>query len=176
MIIFLMFCSISQKNSTGDSALDQSVYELKRQLLKSYHIKERKTIAISAFARNDLLRTNSKYASVIPKLGIVYANTLQNEMFQPDKYDLIERQRIDSILRELTYEQIGLGGDGANNIKLSGADLVLLGNLQLREETIRVDARIVDLSNGKILSVGTSILPISNFIEDLYNEIPLEKK
>lgn len=164
--------NISKDNKIGDDSIDDSVNSLKKQLFKNYTLKEKKTLAISSFARTDLLQANSIYSSIVPKLGTMYANSLQNEMFQPDIFDLIERQRIDGILKEAVYEQIGLSQGNINSLKLVGAELILLGTLQIREESIRIDARITDISSGKIVSVGTVTIPLTYYIEDLYNDIP----
>ncbi|WP_246835076.1 FlgO family outer membrane protein [Leptospira kmetyi] len=44
------------------------------------------------------------------------------------------------------------------SIKLSGAELLVLGTIQKRNNTIRFDARIVNIVDGKILSVATSAI------------------
>ena len=176
ILIFLLFhfgCLMKDsKPIGGDDVIDESAQSLKNQLLKNYTIKEKKTIAIASFARTDLINSNSKYYSVIPKLGILYANSLQNEMFQPDKFDLLERQRIDGILKEIYYDKIGLTEEFDKNIKLIGADYILLGTLQKRESSIRIDARLVNTLDGKIVSVGTTTLPINTYTLNLYSDFP----
>ena len=175
LIISLSLFGCLMKDSkpiASDDVIDESAQSLKNQLLKNYTIKEKKTIAIASFARTDLINSNSKYYSVIPKLGILYANSLQNEMFQPDKFDLLERQRIDGILKEIYYDRIGLTEEFDKNLKLIGADYILLGTLQKRESSIRIDARLVNTLDGKIVSVGTTTLPINTYTLNLYSDYP----
>ncbi|MCX7997862.1 MAG: CsgG/HfaB family protein [Leptospiraceae bacterium] len=118
------------------------------------------------------MKPNTKYYSVIPKLGILYANALQNEIFQPDKFELLERQRVDGLLNEIYYDKIGMVEGNENTLKLSGADFILLGTLQKREQTIRIDARLVGTLDGKIISVGTATLPMNDYIMQLYDDFP----
>ena len=175
LIISLSLFGCLMKDSkpiASDDVIDESAQSLKNQLLKNYTIKEKKTIAIASFARTDLINSNSKYYSVIPKLGILYANSLQNEMFRPDKFDLLERQRIDGILKEIYYDRIGLTEEFDKNLKLIGADYILLGTLQKRESSIRIDARLVNTLDGKIVSVGTTTLPINSYTLNLYSDFP----
>jgi curli biogenesis system outer membrane secretion channel CsgG len=162
----------NSRPTTGDAVIDESAKSLQRQILKNYTIKDKKTIAIASFARTDLIKPNAKYRSVIPKIGILFANSLQNEMFYPDKFDLLERQRIDGLLDEVYYDKIGLTEESNKNLKLSGADYILLGTLQKREESIRIDARLVGSLDGKIVSVGTTTLPLTEYTHDLYNDFP----
>ena len=114
--MFLLGCFLkNSKTLCGDAIIDEYAQSLKIQILKNYKIKEKKTIAIASFARTDLIKPNAKYHSVIPKIGVLYANSLQNEMFQPDKFDLLERQRIDGLLNEVYYDKIGLTEESNKN-------------------------------------------------------------
>jgi hypothetical protein len=91
-------------------------------------------------------------------------------LFQPERYDLLERQRIDGLLSEVFYEKIGLTEESNKNLKMSGADYLLLGTLTKREESIRIDARLVGALDGKIVSVGTTNLPLNSYTLELYND------
>ncbi|PJZ43647.1 FlgO family outer membrane protein [Leptospira brenneri] len=153
--------------------LDKVAKELKEQLVLNYKFIDKKPLAIASFVRNDLSKPSAKYASAIPKLGIYLANSLQNEMFLPDNFELIERQRIDGILEEINYGKLGLNEQAAlDTIKLTGAELLLLGTIQKRESSMRFDARIVSISDGKILSVGTSVIALSSYLNRLYGDYP----
>lgn len=171
-IIFLLNCQLQNKLDEYDSLIDDSAQNLKSQILKNYLVKEKKTIAIASLARTDLISASSRYYSVIPKLGIIYANSLQNEMFHPEKFDLLERQRIDGLLKEIYYDRIGFNEEIDKSLKLIGADYILLGTLQKRESSIRIDARLVDTTSGKIVSVGTTTLYLNEYISSLYNDYP----
>ncbi|PJZ48783.1 CsgG/HfaB family protein [Leptospira saintgironsiae] len=179
LTIFSCVSSVHKENLNYQylDEIDKAAKELKEQLLLNYKPKDRRALAIASFARNDLVKPLAKYILVTPKLGIYLANALQNEMFKPDHFDLVERQRIDGILDEILYGKIGLADASTiETIKLSGADLLLLGTIQKRNNTIRFDARIVNISDGKIASVGTAIIPTSEYILKLYEEHPESKK
>jgi TolB-like protein len=49
---------------------------------------------------------------------------------------------------------------------------ILLGTLQKREESIRIDARLVGALDGKIVSVGTTTLPLTEYTVELYSDFP----
>ncbi|MEM7183676.1 MAG: FlgO family outer membrane protein [Spirochaetota bacterium] len=155
-----------------DYDIDASAKELKEKLLKNFHFREKKVLAIASFARTDLIRPNSRYKSVIPKLGVYYANALQNEMFQPQLFTLVERQRIDGLLNEVSYQQLGMTSNPIGSIELGGADLILLGTIQKRQNSFRIDARIVELKTGTIVSVATSLVATSPSITQLYEDYP----
>lgn len=177
--IFSCVSSVQKENVNYQhlDEIDKAAKELKEQLLANYNPKDRRALAIASFARNDLVKPLAKYILVTPKLGIYLANALQNEMFKPELFDLVERQRIDGILDEISYGKIGLADASTiETIKLSGADLLLLGTIQKRNNTIRFDARIVNISDGKIASVGTAVIPTSEFVLKLYEEHPESKK
>lgn len=97
---------------------------------------------------------------------------MQNELFQPDRLELLERLRIDGILKETYYDTIGINQESSNTLKLIGPDYLLIGTLQERENSIRIDARLVDTSNGKIVSVATTTLPLSTYTRKLYDDYP----
>lgn len=178
LLIFLLIigCSTPPEEKITNpnfDDLDKVAKELKEQLVLNYKFTDKKPLAIASFVRNDLSKPSAKYSSAIPKLGIYLANSLQNEMFLPDNFELIERQRIDGILEEINYGKIGLNEQAAlDTIKLTGAELLLLGTIQKRESSMRFDARIVSISDGKILSVGTSVIGLNSYLNKLYGDYP----
>jgi len=179
-IAFIFKCAAPQEQIVKDLSaddLDKVAKELRNQLISNYRFSEKKPLAIASFVRNDLALPSAKYTSAIPKLGIYLANSLQNEMFLPDNFELIERQRIDGILEEINYGKMGLGDQEAiETIKLTGAELLLLGTIQKRESSLRFDARIVSVSDAKIVSVGTSIVPLNDYLNKLYGDYPEKKQ
>lgn len=160
-------------NGIHRDELDKAAKDLKNQLVENYKSDGKKTLAIASFARNDLIKPFSKYSSSVPKLGIYLANSLQNEMFIPEFFDLIERQRIDGVLEEINYSKLGISDQSTlESVKLTGADLILLGTIQKRENTLRFDARIVSISTAKIVSVATTVIPSTSYLNKLYQDYP----
>jgi len=158
----------------NEELIDAGARALKEQLLKNYSMTDKKTIGIASFARTDLIKPNAQYAAVIPQLGIMFANALQNEMFVPDRFDLVERMRIEALLKETNLYQTGFTNEESTlrTTQLSGVDYILLGTLQRRESTIRVDARLVSIVSGTVVSVGTTILPFNDYINRFYSDYP----
>lgn len=157
----------------NDEVVDAAARNLKEQILQNYKVPSKKVIAIASFARMDLIKPDAAYSSIIPKLGLILANSLQNEMFEPSRFDLVERLRIDSILTEISLYQTGITSvENLQGPALQGVDYILLGTLQKRETSIRIDARLVSIQTGTVVSVGTTTIPLTSYIEDLYSDYP----
>ncbi|MBN8219904.1 MAG: curli production assembly/transport component CsgG domain protein [Spirochaetes bacterium] len=171
LILLLGYCkSVDYKKKPG-RLIDDIAISLKSDLIKNYDSKERISLAVAGFSRVDLVNATSKYKSVTPRLGVMIANALQNEMFIPEKFELIERLRIDALLSEVEFNQIGLAeGEAIKTLKLKGINSIVLGNIQLRDKSFRFDARIVELETGKVKSVASKIVDYYEFLELAYND------
>ncbi|MBX7059749.1 MAG: CsgG/HfaB family protein [Leptospirales bacterium] len=166
-------CRASPVRIPNEEAVDVAARQLKLTLLENYRSSEKKTIGIASFARTDLITPNAEYRSVVPKLGVLLGNALQNEMFAPETFDLVERLRIEELLKESNLYQTGLMDPNTlRSVQLTGVDYILLGTLQKRESSIRVDARLVSLDGGKVVSVATAIVPLTGNVVQLYNDYP----
>jgi TolB-like protein len=171
LLLIFISCNTPQPKIFGESLIDEAVHNLKNQLILNYKIVDKRTLAIASFTRVDLITMNRKYNVAVSELGENIANSLQNEIFNPELFDLLERQRIDGIIGESLFSQQGLSDDNLSKISLSGAEYIILGTMQKRENSIRIDARIVELKSGKILSVANTNLKITPYILDSYNNL-----
>ncbi len=175
--LLILTCKTVDYKKNPGRLIDDIAISLRSDLIKNYDSKEKISLAIAGFSRVDLIGTTSQYKSVTPRLGIMIANALQNEMFMPEKFELIERLRIDALLNEVDFNQIGLTeSEAIKTLKLKGVNSIVLGNIQLRDKSFRFDARIVELETGKVKSVASKVVNYYEFLETAYNDYPSKKK
>lgn len=89
---------------------------------------------------------------VAPTEANALTNQLQNELVQTNSFTIIERSRVDDILREQ-----GLGQSGcitnecvAEAGKLLGAQVMVAGSVDKIGQTYNVVARLVDVETGRV--------------------------
>ncbi|MDY6969069.1 MAG: CsgG/HfaB family protein [Spirochaetota bacterium] len=110
------------------------------------------------------------------RLGDFISNSIQLKIFDPNIFILLERQRIDSILKEYKFNQSGL----VNNLdskklgKLLGTDLVLVGTISLNktdtnELYFTINGRIVKLESGEIKAVSLVNILSNEELFEKYN-------
>ncbi len=169
-----LFCSCKSitKKSSSDEIIDYAAKKVAKDILVNYIETEKKTIGVAAFSKEDL---DGRRVNI---LGLFLANSIHNEMFNPSRYDLVERTQIDKVVEEFQSYQNGLYSEtDTKKLALHGVDYLLIGSLQKRQDTIRINARLVSLQTGKIVSIATETIPVNNSITDLYDsESTVEKK
>ena len=74
-------------------------------------------------------------------LGIYVSNALQEFIFDSSKFDLLERERIDSLLQEHEFNSSGLVSSLTTKKlgNLLGADIVLIGTISLDHKTFKIN-------------------------------------
>ncbi|MBS0618799.1 MAG: hypothetical protein JSR44_11465 [Spirochaetes bacterium] len=176
----LLFCSLvfnacqsRDYKKTPGLLIDDIAIALRKDLLKQYENSEKTTLAVAGFSRNDLVAARFKYKLVTPKLGLLIANALQTEMFNPARFDLIERSQIDALLSELDFHRLGITeSDGIPSLRIQGIKAIILGSVQLKDGVFQFDARIVAVETGKVLAAATKVVDYYDFLNDAYNEYP----
>lgn len=78
-----------------------------------------------------------------------------------EKYQVVERKSLELLFNEAKFQNSGLVGDDARIElgKLLGANTILIGNIKNERHDILINARIVDLQSGLILSSGQRVIP-----------------
>jgi len=176
----LLFCSMvlnacqsHDYKKTPGLLIDDIAIALRKDLLKNYESSKKITLAIARFSRSDLVAARFKYKLVTPKLGTLIANALQTEMFNPARFDLIDRFQVDALLSEVDFHQLGITeSDGIPSLRMKGIKAIILGSVLLKDGSFRFDARIVEVETGKILSAATKVVDYYDFLNDAYNEYP----
>lgn len=124
--------------------------------------------AISAMALTDF--DNSSKIAEYDWMKSAIPGSLYTELKAKSKINLIERNQIDKALEEMKLASIGLIEENAPKLgKMLGADAVLTGIYQISGDSIRIDAKIVKVETGEVLSGGE----VSGSIKEIFN---LEKR
>lgn len=107
------------------------------------------TIAVMDFKNNSLFE-KEKHESLAKGL----AEILITELSQVQEIQVVERQQLHAIIEEMQLAQSGLISENASLQvgKLLGAKFLVLGSFMAAPgNTIRIDARIVEVETGKTL-------------------------
>ncbi len=99
-------------------------------------------------------------------IGREVANSLQVQLFDPARFSLLERERVDSLLSEFSFGETGLVEELTTSElgNLLGAEVVVVGTVRPGAETATISARIVDLESGEILGIG-QVVVYTDFID-----------
>lgn len=112
---------------------------------------------IDAGQKKTVAVLNFEVGNADPSLGMQAAEILSSELVQYGLYVVIERQQIEKILKEQSFELSG-AVDTQKAVqagKLLNADYVFVGSLREADGTINVTARLVDVSTSEIVSALT---------------------
>lgn len=163
LILKIIYCKSINQKSSSDDIIDYAAKKIAKEILSNYVEKEKKTIGVATFSKEDL--ENKK----VNTLGLFLANSIHNEMFNPNRYDLVERTQIDKLVEEFKSYQNGLYSENdTKKLALHGVDYLLIGSLQKRQDTIRINTRLVSVQTGKIVSIASEAIPANNSITQLY--------
>lgn len=90
-----------------------------------------------------------------------------------EKYEVVERKLLEPLFNELAFQKSGLVGEEARMKigKLLGSDTVLTGTLKREKVDILINARMIDLESGKVISAAQRIVP-KYFFQD--KDLPIE--
>lgn len=177
-LLCMLFVSCVGSGEPGDDSIDyydisEATEELALQLRNSYKntnatlgttVPEKKRLAILDCVDAEGAKT---------PLGKQISATLQSEMFNPELFSLLERERIEGLLDEYTFNNSGMVEEvSASELgKLLGAEIVVVTSYTSEEDTFweetryRISARIVDLETGEILGIGRVAYVVIDQIE-----------
>ena len=187
-LIFTISCSskkISKPVSKTESEpLSETIYNqndglkaltsnLKKSYIKHYPVDTPKKIAVIIFVNEDGSKS---------QFGKFVSNSIQQNIFDPGSFSLLERERIDSLLEEYDFNQSGLVKDFDYDKlgNLLGAELVIVGTLtpnvpSAQTPLLTINARFVDLTDGIIKSVASVNIKQTHDIMTKYNSKLLPK-
>ncbi len=89
-------------------------------------------------------------------LGEGIAETMTTKLSQVPSLTVVERTRLDQVLKEIALGQSGVVDDStaAKAGKMLGAATMVVGAFQKAGESVRLTARSVDVSSGKVLKAS----------------------
>jgi TolB-like protein len=79
------------------------------------------------------------------------------ELFKTDKFNIIERQQMDEILKEQGFQQTGCFSNECvvEMGKLVGVEQIVTGSVSKFENIYSISARVIDVQTGKVLNIST---------------------
>lgn len=82
------------------------------------------------------------------RLGAILADRLTKELFEPGIFLLLERDRLNRVIGEQTFQESGLvlSDQTASIGRLAGAEYLLLGQIVFEDQDFLLSLRIVSLS------------------------------
>ncbi len=99
--------------------------------------------------------------------AIALSNRLRNELFRLDRFEIVDRGMMETILNEQDFQQLGCtSNDCLIEVgKMVGASQMVGGSISKVGGTFTVSARLVDVETGKVLAV--SDFDIKGELDDL---------
>lgn len=167
--LFLVILSCSNIVKTIDViedkpvTLDQQLQNLTNQIISSFKESEISKIAIIEFAD---LNGN------ITNLGIFIAEELITRIFMTDKFDVVERNLLNKIIKEQEFGMTGyIDDESAISIgKILGVEAIVSGSITDLGNSIKINARLISTEKGSIFSVASITLPKDKTIIKLMGE------
>ncbi len=91
-------------------------------------------------------------------LGKIFTEVLTTSFFKSEAFKIIEREQLQKILKELELTQSGIiDTSNAKQIgKMVGANAIVIGSVTKIGNDMRLDARIIDVESGIILTAEKS--------------------
>lgn len=183
-LIFTISCSSQKISKPVSKPLSETIYNqndglkaltgnLKKSYIKHNPVDTPKKIAVIIFVNEDGSKS---------QFGKFVSNSIQQNIFDPGSFSLLERERIDSLLEEYDFNQSGLVKDFDYDKlgNLLGAELVIVGTLtpnvpSAQSPLLTINARFVDLTDGIIKSVASVNIKQTRDIMTKYNSKLLPK-
>ncbi len=115
--------------------------------LQSFSQSEKMNIAVMELEGNGVSKSD---------LGGL-SNRLRTELFKTYKFNVIERSRMDEILKEQGFQQAGCANSAcAVEVgRLIGVEMIIIGNVDYVGTIYSADIRMVNVETGKIEKVAT---------------------
>lgn len=148
VIVFFLFLF---PVTVSAQALDSEIHSVAAQLAEDLKRAKVKRVATADFI---------DYRNRSNMLGRYIADTLTTGLFmaaskgEQSAFELVERARLEAILRELKLSAAGLvNPDNARKVgNIAGVDALIVGNLVDMGETIAVTVRVISTETARVLS------------------------
>ncbi|MCD4818003.1 MAG: CsgG/HfaB family protein [Candidatus Cloacimonetes bacterium] len=178
IITLIIGCSSQQKNidpikSENEPenivlSLDSQLDDLTRQIVNSLSQENKSKIAVMEF---------SDLNGNITEFGKYLAEELTTRLFMTKHFVVVERQKINEIMKE---QKLGISGliDDESAIslgKIFGVDAITSGSITDLGEMIKINARLISTETGEIFSVASVKIEKDNVIENMMKKFTVEK-
>lgn len=155
----------------GKATISDELYELSYDLLKNTNKTKKNSIAFIALTSD----SNNKFVENYVTDAVTQA------VFECGNIKIIERSNLEKILSEQKFQASGIVDDSsAKSIgKIAGVDYVCYGDMKDIGEEINVNARIVDVESGEVISISRTTVKKDKYLKDYAKqqiEIARQKK
>ena len=155
----------------GKATISDELYELSYDLLKNTNKTKKISMAFIALSSD----ANNKF------IENYVTDALTQAVFECGNIKIIERSNLEKILSEQKFQASGIVDDSsAKSIgKIAGVDYVCYGDMKDIGEEINVNARIVDVESGEVISISRTTVKKDKYLKDYAKqqiEIARQKK
>jgi len=109
-------------------------------------------------------------------LGDAAAAFLTTAMAHTQRFDLVERQHLDKIMKELALSQHGMFSQ-ENAIRLGellNAQLIVTGSVSKLSDIVEMDIRVIDISSGKVVLTANDRVNDSRKLRSCVNNLAIK--
>lgn len=142
----------------GKATISDELYELSYDLLKNTNKAKKISMAFTALSSE----ANNKFVENY------VTDALTQAIFECGNVKIIERSNLEKILSEQKFQASGIVDDSsAKSIgKIAGVDYVCYGDMKDIGEEINVNARIVDVESGEVISISRTTVKKDKYLKD----------
>jgi TolB-like protein len=171
ILILALFagCVSTSNGNNSQSSLDQDLDNLANQFINTLAQDKKKTLAIIDFVTLDGQPT---------MLGKYIQEELTIRIFRSGKISIVERSLLDKVMEEWNLGATGyINEETAAKIgQVLGVETIAIGSLTDLGTTVKVNARIINVETGTLLSVASISLTKDATIKALLAQTPNDTK
>jgi len=141
---------IEARDEAGNKALKKILFE--REIPKALQLEERLSLTVLPFEQK----------GTISEASLSFQDSLVDSLVNQNRFNLVEREKLDDVLREQKLSQTALidKGTALRLGKLVAAESIITGALVETKRGVEIVGRIIDTETSEILAT-----------EDVYDEI-----
>lgn len=98
-------------------------------------------------------------------LGDAAAMLLTRELTREEAVSVVEREKMEQLIEELSLSESGLTSGGLEIGELLNADLMIGGAVADLETRFLIAARLIEVETGKILRTASTEVPVEDFLK-----------
>lgn len=154
------FSKVSRKAliASGKANISDELFELALDLLRNTSKTKRISVAFIALTSDQKNSFVENYVT----------DALTQAVFETNGVKIIERKNLEKILNEQKFQSSGLVDDSsAKDIgKIAGVDYVCYGDMKDIGNEITVNARLVDVESGEVISISRTTVEKDKYLKD----------
>ena len=169
LMLFITFL-IAFATISAQGVTDKPMTDLSKQIIKEMGVFDISKVAVVDFCDLD---------GNVNECGKFLAEELTTKLYSSKKKRVVERTKLNKIIEERDLNVAGIiEPPMARELgKLLGADAIISGNITDLDESIRVNARIINTLTGEVFAVAaTDILKDASIIKLLAKKVTKEKE